>query len=241
MRRRTSIRTGAAAALAVAAVVPAAPAAAAPTLHQLVAFKDGSAEQHSVEAAKTTARVGRKRCAVPAGTALAALLRSRVKPLKLKDFGSCSRRTVDAGGLYVAAIKTDRARGIDGWVYKVGNKLATAGAGDQTGPFGNGRIKDGKRVTWFYCRLNARTRSCQRTLVAKPEALGGGMLRVTVRGYDDRARSRPAAQATVHAGDQTATTDDNGVATLTLPPGATRVYAERKGTVRSFEEAVDVR
>jgi hypothetical protein len=234
----------AAAALAVAALAPgvAAQAAAAPKVEQLVAFRDGSAKQSVVTAAAATARLGgAKRCAVGAGTPLAVLIRSKPGTVRLKDYGSCSSRAVDAGGLYVAAIGPDRARGIDGWVYKVGTKVATAGAGDPSGPFGRGRLKGGARVTWFYCHMNARTQSCQRTLGATAQASGGGALRVAVRAYDDRGGSKPAAGATVHAGSATAVADANGVATFTLPAGRVLVHAESKGAVRSFEEAVDVR
>jgi hypothetical protein len=239
--RHHAVRSGAAAALVAAALAPAAAEAAGPKVDLLVAFRDGSAVQKSVKASKASVKVGGRRCAVPAATALATLIHSRIGPLKLKDFGSCSRRPVDAGGLYVAAIKGDKARGVSGWVYKAGQKVGTAGAGDPTGSFGRGRLKKGTRVTWFYCRMNPKTNSCQRTLVAKPEALGGGMLRVTVRAYDDRGKSRAAAGASVHAGDTTATTDSAGIATFSAPAGATGVYAQKPGAVRSFEEAVVVR
>jgi hypothetical protein len=228
---------GAAAALA---VVAAAPAQASPRVEQLVAFEKGDAEQRLVKAVGTKVRVGGKRCAVGSGTALAALLRSGLTGIRLQDYGSCSSRPADAAGLYVARIRKDSARGLSGWVYKVGNKVATTGAGDRSGPFGNGLLKPGARVTWFYCHM--RTNGCQRTLAIKPEALGGGEVRVTVRAYDDRGKARRATGATVHVGAVTAKTDSNGVATLTTSPGMTTgVYAESSGMVRSFQEPVDVK
>lgn len=184
-------------------------------------------------------RVGRKRCAVGAGTALAALLRSGLGGIKLKDYGACASSPKDAGGLYVSRIRKDTAHGVNGWVYKVGNKVATAGAGDPSGPFGRGRIKSGARITWFYCHMKAS--GCQRTLTVKPKALGGGQLRVTVRGYNDRGKARPAAGTTVHADAATATTDSKGVATLTVTPGSADVFAEAKGSVRSFTEQIAVK
>jgi hypothetical protein len=229
-------------AVVAAALAVAAPAHAAPRVEQLVAFRDGSAKQSRVVAAAATASVGGKRCAVGAATPLAALIRSKPGPIGLKDFGACSKRAADAGGLYVASIRADRARGVDGWVYKVGTKAATAGSGDPSGPFGNGRLKLGARVTWFYCHMNQHTQSCQRTLAAAPSATGGGGLTVTVRAYDDRGHAQPAAGATVHAGSATATTDAKGVAAFSsLPPGQVLVHAEANGAVRSFEEAVTVR
>jgi hypothetical protein len=160
--------------------------------------------------------------------------------IKLKDYGACSAKPADAGGLYVSRIRKDAAHGVDGWVYKVGNKAATAGAGDTTGPFGNGRLKTGARITWFFCHMKAT--GCQRTLTVKPKALGGGRLRVTVRGYDDRGKARATAGATVHVGTEaTATTDSKGVATIATAPGTAEVYATAKGSVRSFTEQVAVR
>ena len=240
MSRRPALRATAAAALAVAVGVPVAEAAP-PRVGQLVAFRDGSAEQRKVAARAATARVGKRRCAVAAGTPLAALLRSRVGPLRIKDYGECSRRPIDAAGLYVAAIRGDRARRQNGWVYKVGNRVATAGAADPSGPFGRGRLRRGQRVTWFYCRMSVRTSSCQRTLGLSASATGGGTVEVTVRAYDDRGRSRPRAGATVHAGAATATTGSDGTATLTLARGRAALWASAPGTVRSFKEAVDVR
>jgi hypothetical protein len=232
VRRGFPIALGVAAACAVAT-----PAFA--KVDQLVVFKSGDADQKLVKAAAAKARVGGKSCAVGGGTALAALLQSGLGGIKLKDYGACSGKPADAGGLYVSRIRTDAAHGVDGWVYKVGNKAATAGAGDPTGPFGNGRLKSGARVTWFFCHMKAS--GCQRTLTVKPEALGGGQVRVSVKGYDDRGKARAAAGATVHVGSATATADSNGVATITVMPGPAKVYAAAKSSVRSFTEKIAVR
>jgi hypothetical protein len=240
MRRGPSTRAIAAAALAAAALAPTAAAAdAAPRVRQLVAFPDGSAHQKPVRARAVKARVRRKRCRVGAGTPLAALIRSRPGKLSLKDYGACSKRAADAAGLYVAAIAGHRARGMNGWVYKVGNRVATAGAGDPGGPFGHGRLHSGARVTWLYCRM--RRSGCQRTLGLKAKALGGGKLRVTVRAYDDRGRSKLERDAAVHAGAAPVRTDARGRATLELEPGRRQVWVTHKGRVRSFVEKFVVR
>ena len=102
------------------------------------------------------------------------------------------------------------------------------------------RLRSGARVTWFWCRMSTRTGSCQRTLGVRAEPLGGGAVRVTVRGYNDAGRARLRGGATVHAGGVTATTGSDGTATLQLPPGETEVWATGRGVVRSFKEAVDV-
>jgi hypothetical protein len=228
------IGTIAAAALSAAALAPA--AQAAPRVQQLVVFRDGSGAQRSVGTAETTARVGKRRCRVGAATPLAALIRSNVGALRIHDYGSCSRKARDAAGLYVRAIRSDRGRGANGWVYKVGNRVASAGAGDPAGPFGAGRLRSGAHVTWFYCRMKGS--SCQRTLGVRAVAQAGTTT-VTVRSYDDQGRSRLAAGATVHAGTETATTGSDGVAHVSAAAG--KVWAEAAGMVRSFEEQIEVK
>ena len=191
-----------------------------------------------VRVRSTTVRVGRKRCAVGGATALSALVRSRPGTLGLRDYGSCSRRAADAGGIYVRSIRKDRARGQNGWIYKVGHKQATAGAGDPTGPFGRGRLRSGQRITWFYCLYR---RGCQRTLALRARPLGGGLLTVRVRGYDDAGRGEVVQGARVSAGGQVDATDAAGNAQLRVAPGRHLVRASKPGLVRSFGERVTVR
>ncbi|HEX8065790.1 MAG TPA: hypothetical protein VF520_04595 [Thermoleophilaceae bacterium] len=243
MRGRVLAATAAAVlGVAAASVPPPAGAAKAkyPRVEQLVAFRDGSALERAATAKKATVRVGGRDCAAGTGTPLAALARIDPPKLRLRDYGSCSRSPADGAGLFVRRIGGDSNRGVDGWVYKVGSKIATAGAADPSGPFGRGRLRDGARVTWFYCRLDTRTRSCQRTLAVRVEPAGPGRAAVHVRAHDDRGRSVPAEGATVRSGDVTATADADGEAVLQLPPGRHRVHAERSGDVRSFSEEVDV-
>jgi hypothetical protein len=226
---------------AVAALVAAAPPAGGasyPKVGQLVVFRDGSATQRSASTKATTIRVGGRDCTTGSRTALSALVRIKPPKLRIRDYGSCSKRARDGAGLFVRAIGPDANRGFDGWVYKVGQKLATAGAADPSGPFGRGLLKDGQRVTWFFCRLvNA---SCQRTLVTKAVATAPGEVTVAVRAYDDRGKSVPAGGATLVFGRTTATTDDEGKAVLSFPPGRHSIYAERARDIRSFTEEVDV-
>jgi hypothetical protein len=232
--------TRAAVALGAIAVAAPAQAHAAPKIQQLVVFKNGEARQTSVVAAKASVKVGKKRCAVGAGTPLAALWRSHISGIRLKDYGACSSKPADAAGLYVSRIRKDSAKGANGWVYKVGNRVAPAGAGDPTGPFGNGRLKPRARVTWFYCRMKAN--GCQRTLaISKVETPGGGQVRVTVRAYDNYGKGRAAAGATVRVGSVSAKADSKGVATLTAAPGKAALRASGKGVVRSFGEQIEVK
>jgi hypothetical protein len=182
-------------------------------------------------------RFEHRRCAVGSATALAGLVRSRPGRLRLRDFGACSSRPRDAGGLFVQAIRGDRNLGQNGWVYKVGRRAATAGAADPAGPFGRGRLRAGQRVTWFYCRL--RDGGCQRTLELSWRAEPGTLV-ASVRGYDDQAQGVPVEGATVKAGGAEALTDASGEARLSLPAGRYRAVAEKPGLVRSFTERVEV-
>jgi hypothetical protein len=235
-RARLGALAGAAAALAVAAQ----PAAAAVKVDQLVVQKDGTARQATPIARKTHVHVHGDTCTVPSATALAALAESHPPKLRLHDYGACSSRARDAGGLFVRSLGGDANKGVDGWVYKVGHRLATAGAADPSGPFGHGRLEKGDRVTWFYCHMKVSKHSCQRTLTAKAEARPGGALHVHVTAYDDRGHGKPSAGATVHAGNLAQKTDAHGNADLVLPPGKYRVYAEKRGAIRSFGEAATV-
>ena len=211
--------------------------AAAPKVRQLVVFRDGSATSETVSTRATRVRVERRHCVAGDGTALAALVRSRPGRIRLRDFGACSTRPRDSGGLFVRAIRGDRNRGRHGWVYKVGRRAATTGAADPAGPLGRGRLRVGQRVTWFYCRL--RDGGCQRTLELTWRAEPGTLV-ATVRGYDDQARGVPVEGATVRAGGGSALTDATGVARLPLPAGRYRAMAEKPGLVRSFAERVEV-
>jgi len=227
------------AAIVIAAVLALAGAAAplaegAPRFDQLVVFRDGTAKSETVGTARTRTRAGDHRCGVPRATPLAALVRSEVAKLKVRDFsGSC-----DPASLFVRAIGDDRNRGESGWVYKVGNRQGTTSAADPTGPFGSGRIKRRARVTWFYCVF--RMGGCQRTLGLRVRDEGGGVVSARVAAFDDEGRGTRLAGATVHAGNRSAETGADGTATLTLAPGRHRLYAEKDGFVRSFAGKVRV-
>ena len=236
-RARTAAVAATVAALAAVAAPPAG-AASYPKIEQLVVFRDGTALQKTATAKHVTTRVSGRDCTVGAATAMAALVRIKPPSLRLHDYGRCSKRASDAEQLFVRRMGSDTNKGFDGWVYKVGHKLATAGAADPGGPFGRGRLKDGQRVIWFYCRLVQA--NCQRTLGVKVASPAPGELDVSVRAYDDRGKSIPASGATVHVGEQTATADQFGSAKLNFPPGTYRVWAERDGGIRSFAERIEV-
>ena len=213
----------------------------APLIRQLVVFRSGNSKARRLRAARTIVRVGRrKRCAVARGTPLAALARSKVARIRLRDYGACSRRRAsDSGGLFVRKLGRDANRGQNGWVYKVGHKLATAGAADPSGPFGRGRLRSGKRVTWFYCLADPEG-GCQRTLGVRTHVGTGGAVSVRVRGYDNFGRGVLIVGATVRIAGRSAVTDADGWARFVLPPGRYKVRATKPGLVRSFSERVVV-
>jgi hypothetical protein len=211
--------------------------AAAPKVRQMVVFRDGSAQSKTVSTRPTTVRVAGHRCTTGRATALAALVRSRPGELRLRDFGSCSLRARDGGGLFVNAIGDDVNRGQNGWVYKVGRRAATAGAADPSGPFGRGRLRNGQRVTWFYCRL--RSRGCQRTLELRVRTEPGALV-ASVRGYDDEGQGVAVEGASVVAAGSSALTNAAGEARLALAPGRHRVVARKEGAIRSFTERVEL-
>lgn len=193
-------------------------------------------------------RVKSRKCKVADATPLAALevaRRAGGPSFSLRDFGACSRRAADAGGLFVSKIGPDRNKGSNGWVYKVGRRAGSAGAADAAGPFGTGRrLRPGQRVTWFWCASQS-SGGCQRTLEVKPTATKlspGAPLTVSVRGYDDDGKGVKVAGATVLLGAATASTGSDGRATVAAPasPGRYAILAQREGMVRAFPVEVVV-
>jgi hypothetical protein len=185
---------------------------------------------------KRRVKVGHRRCTVSGATPLGALAALRLT-MRLRDYGSCGRRPLDAAGLFVTRLGPDRNRGQDGWVYKVGRRTPGTGAADPSGR----RLRGGDRLLWFYCRMQS-SGGCQRTLEAVPDrtrAAPGESVRVTVRGYDDQGRGLPIAGATVLLGSATASTGGDGVAVVTVPSaGRLPLVASKAGLVRSFPREV---
>jgi len=241
MRAATATLLGA---LVVAAAASAAPeprpeaSRAVPRIEQMVVFRDGRADTSRARPRAKRARVGGGFCRVAARTPLALLVRSRPGRLRLRDdFGSCPE---SAAGVYVVGIGPDAEGrlGAGGWVYKVGRRAATAGAGDPSGPYGRGRLRKGQRVLWFYCR---RAGGCQRTLAVRVSAGEGGEVTVRVTGHDDNGRGVAVEAAAVKIGPLELRTDAQGRASATLAPGRYGVVATKDGLVRSFRERVRVR
>ena len=228
--------------LCFALAVPAAPAEArsAPKIQQLVVYKSGKAVEKTVTARGLKAKVGSRRCTVGTATPLAGLLRSKVARLGLRDYGSCSSKARDSGQLYVRSIGSERARGNSGWVYKVGNRSASSGAADTSGPLGRGLLRSKQRVTWFYGTQRGDSFQRTLTLAVKAGSLPGTAI-ARVRSYDDEGRGRAESGATVTSGAARATTGADGTATLGAGAGKRRFVVTKRDLIRSFTESATIR
>ena len=231
------------------AVAGAAPSAAEakkgePLVEQMVVLRDGTTTLRTVAAKRTTFEVEGRDCVVPAGTAMASLLQTRWRSqVRLRDYGSCSNRPIDSAGLFVKVIRRDVNRGLNGWVYKVGRKLGTAGAADPAGPFGAGRLRSSQRVVWLYCVFVEA--SCQRSLEINLD-VSGRSFAATVTGYNDAGEGVPIAGARITARVSGGTavaaiSESDGRATLVVPAtGRYVLRASKAGLIPAFPEKVDV-
>ena len=235
------MRTRALLCLSAAALLLAPPAAQAASVTTMIVGKDSVLRPAKpVKLADTRrVKVGSRRCTVSGRTPLG-LLAATSLAIRVRDYGSCGRRPADAASLFVTRIAGDANRGLDGWVYKAGRTVSSAGAGDRSGP----RLRRGGRLLWFYCRTQ-QAGGCQRTLEATPDrttAAPGEVVRVKVRGYDDQGRGVAVPGATVRVGSASATTDEGGMAELAVPEaGRLSVTATRAGMVPAFPGEVIAR
>src|SRR5215212_2268695 len=246
---RMTVRAGIAVAAAALAAVATPASATTPRVDVMVVGKSSLLQAPTTVAARATkVRVGRRSCTVATGTplgALAAVRRAGGPPYHVRDFGSCSRRAADAGGLFVDRIGSERNAGSDGWVYKVGRKAGTTSAADPSGPFGTGRrLRTGQQVLWHWCTLGSAER-CPPTLSTVLDAsrvTPGAPVRATVTAYDDDGHGTLAAGATIALGGATATAGPDGSATLAAPaaPGSYEVTATASGDVTGFPAKLEV-
>jgi hypothetical protein len=185
---------------------------------------------------------------VAAGTplaVLAAVRRAGGPGFSLRDYGHCGASPADSAQLFVDSLAGEANSGQDGWEYKVDSVSGSTGAGDPSGPMGDGRrLSSGQRVLWFWC--NATGGGCQRTLEVAPSALAvspGASLTVTATGYENEGRGAPVGGAIVALGADSASTATNGRASLVAPstPGRYAVSATRRGLVPSFPQTIVVR
>jgi hypothetical protein len=234
------MRRSLALAAAVLAATPGAAAAAAPPrVDVMVVGKTRVLRSPvSVLARASNVQAGSRRCAIAAGTPIAALAALRAPSFAVRDYGSCSQTSPGASELlYVTRIGGDAAGGTRGWVFKVGHRaLGLGGANPRA------RVPVGGRVLWFYCRLGLR--GCQRTLelTGPARATPGAPVTFTVRAYDDNGKGGALGGARVRFAGASAITTVDGTATLTAPPAAGRPRAEAgaAGLVPAFPLEVRV-
>jgi hypothetical protein len=237
------------ASLAALALTASSAAASAPLVHTMVIGAGGAvlAQPRTVAAGATTVHVGSRTCAVSAGTplaGLAALARSGGPQFSLRDYGHCGRSAANSGQLFVFRVGGETNHGQDGWEYKVDSISGTTGAGDASGPLGNGRrMRSGDRLLWFWCEAAAG--GCQSTLeLGAPTSVRRGQtFAVYVRGYDNFGHSAPIGGVTVRFGSRLATTAPGGKATLVAPRsgGVYQLGAARTGLVPAFPRTIAVR
>jgi hypothetical protein len=210
-------------------VLGAAPAAeGAPRVRAMVVDRSGDVIAGVKSVRLDAFRYGR--CRIRAGLPLAVLHELRL--------GFRARNDCDS--LYVFQVAGDRAFGQQGWVYKIGTRNGTAGSSDPSGPFGNGPIRSGSEVVWFWCR---RALNCQRTLRISGErhVRRGGVMRLRVRGYDDFGRSRVVRGARVSFGSTSVRTNRRGLVEVRMRRGGLyRVRASKRGLVPAFPIGVRV-
>jgi hypothetical protein len=237
-------------AASVQALTPGRTSVHAPSVQSMIVGTGGSilSRARTVTASATTVHVGRKTCAVAAGTPLAVLAaarRSGGPGFALRDYGRCGSSPLNSGQLFIYSLGGESNRGQSGWEYKVDHVSGSTGAGDPSGPRGDGRrLRSGVHVLWFWCQAFAG--GCQRTLELAPSATTmspGAVVNVTVTGYDNEGRGAPIVGAIVTLGSDFASTGVGGSTTLIAPrsPGPYALSATRTGLVPSFPETIVVR
>ena len=201
-----------------------------------------------LSASATNVSVAGRSCAVAAATPLAVLAATRRAGgpgYGLRDYGRCNSSPANSGQLFVYSLGGETNRAQSGWEYKVNGLSGSTGAGDQSGPQGDGRrLSSGAQVLWFWCTAIAG--GCQRSLelsVSSTSLARGGRLTVSVRARDNNGRASPDAGAIVTLGSDFASTNSSGRATLAAPsaPGRYQLTATRHALVPSFPETIVVR
>src|SRR5258708_37200127 len=149
----------------------------------------------------------------------------------------CHCSASNSGSVSVSYLDGETNLGPNGGESKINSRSATTGAGDPSGPFGNGRLlASGSRVLWFWCQSFAG--GCQRSLeVSVPSSVSrGASFTVAVPGYDNNGRGQPMSGAHVSVTGSSAVTNGSGRATLRAPSrgGSDGGRAARPGSVPSF-------
>jgi hypothetical protein len=225
-------------------------AASGPSVQTMIVGAGGRilALARTVTAGATDVAVARRSCAVAAGTPLAALAAERRAGgpgFALRDYARCGPSPANSGQLFVYSLAGETNHAQNGWEYKVNGVAGSAGAGDESGPQGNGRLLgSGEQVLWFWCQ--AGSGGCERSLQISASTAAihrGHAITVSVTGMDNYGRAVPVAGAIVTLGSDFASTGSGGRATLIAPAGrgSYTLSATRNGLVPSFPETIVVR
>jgi hypothetical protein len=228
---------------AVSALTPAAPV-------EIMVVGAGNqilSQPRAISTASIDVSVSGRACGISAATPLAALTdlhRLGGPGFALRDYGHCTSSPRNSGQLFVYSLDGETNHGQNGWEYKVNGRSGTTGAGDPSGPQGNGHLlTSGSRVLWFWCQAVAG--GCQRTLeVSAPKVVSrGGSVTLRVTGYDNEGHGVPMSRARVTLGSSSAVTGASGAVTFKAPSatGFYGVRATRAGSVPSFPQLLQVR
>ncbi len=171
-----------------------------PTKPQIVVMivgRDGTIRRPRARKLRAgTVRIGHRRCRVPAGTPLAALLHTHLK-LRVTDSAGC-----DPASMFVTKVGRDANRGAAGWEYKIDRADPSFGAADPAG-----RLHGGHALLWYWCD---RAGACERTLTVARTVFTPGGVTFSIVGYDDTGHGVPVAGATVHYGSLAGVTGPDG-------------------------------
>ena len=154
----------------------------------------------------------------------AAGLNSRLRPLAVSDEFDF--------GLLVCGISSFVGGDTAYWLYKVDHKSPEVGA-DQF------PLKGGEEVLWFFSDTTSNVNTGDELVLKAPaRAKPGGTVAVRVWSYDSAGKRTPAAGALVQGEDE-ATTDAQGRATIATPErGTLRLRAERSADIPSQTASV---
>ena len=221
----------------------------APVVQTMIVGRGGQPlfGERSVPAAATTVPVHGRSCSVASATPLAVLAGARREggpAFVLRDYGSCGSSAQSSSELYVVSVGGEAAAAASGWEYKVNGTAGSTGAGDPSGPRGNGRRPSGgAQVLWFWCEHSSS--GCQHTLeLSAPTLVSPGQsVPVSVTGADDEGQRFAVARVDIVLAGVSASSGASGRARLRAPaaPGRYRLTASRAGLVPAFPVTVTVR
>lgn len=132
-------------------------------------------------------------------------------------------------GSYLDQIGDDKAEGQIGWLYLVNSISPSIGAADYI-------LKANDLILWFYGDYNWKPTRLSLDQIAVNT---GGTVIAKLEYFDDNTWS-VFSEAKVYIGAQIATTDASGRASISMPDGYYKIFAENDGFIRSNGELLKV-